>query len=120
MLANFDVIAIFPIYGQFGAIWKPDSWKTYILINNNLLSYKNWKQVKNLWQNFHTIALSKGTICQKMLIFSQKNADISKIKKALVLKSMFSESTVVCTNFQVSSNSPPPPKKSSKQAPKKL
>ena len=23
--ANFDVIVIFPIYGQFGAIWKPDS-----------------------------------------------------------------------------------------------
>ena len=25
MLANYDVIVIFPIYGQFGAIWKPDS-----------------------------------------------------------------------------------------------
>ena len=25
MLANCDVIAIFPIYGQFGAIQKPDS-----------------------------------------------------------------------------------------------
>ena len=25
MLANCDVIVIFPIYGQFGAIWKPDS-----------------------------------------------------------------------------------------------
>ena len=22
---SFDVIAIFPIYGQLGAIWKPDS-----------------------------------------------------------------------------------------------
>ena len=25
MLANCDVIVIFLIYGQFGAIWKPDS-----------------------------------------------------------------------------------------------
>ena len=42
---NCDVIAIFPIYGQFGAIWKPDSGrkvcKTYIFIKSNLLSYKN-------------------------------------------------------------------------------
>ena len=41
MLANYDVIVIFPIYGQFGAIWKPDSGrivcKTYIFINSNVL-----------------------------------------------------------------------------------
>ena len=46
MLGNCDVIAIFPIYSQFGAIRKPDSgrivYKTSI--NSNLLSYKNWKQ----------------------------------------------------------------------------
>ena len=45
MSANCDVIVIFPIYGQFGAVWKPDSGrivcKTYIFINSNLLSYKN-------------------------------------------------------------------------------
>ena len=45
MSENCDVIAIFPIYGQFGAIWKPDSsrivCKTYIFINSNLLAYKN-------------------------------------------------------------------------------
>ena len=37
-----DLIVIFPIYGQFGAIRKPDSGrivcKTYIFINSNLLS----------------------------------------------------------------------------------
>ena len=48
MPANCDVIVIFPIYGQFGAIRKPDSGhivcKPYIFINNNLLSYKKWKQ----------------------------------------------------------------------------
>ena len=48
MTANCDVIAIFPIYGQFRAIQKPDSGrtvcKTYIFIKSHLLSYKNWKQ----------------------------------------------------------------------------
>ena len=48
MSVNCDVIVIFPIYGQFGAIRKPDSGrivcKTYIFINSNLLSYKIWKQ----------------------------------------------------------------------------
>ena len=48
MSENCEVIAIFLIYGQFEAIWKPDSgrlvFKTYIFIYSNLLSYKNWKQ----------------------------------------------------------------------------
>ena len=42
---NSDVIVIFLIYIQFGAIRKPYSGcivcKTYIFINSNLLSYKN-------------------------------------------------------------------------------
>ena len=45
MPENCDVIVIFSIYDQFGAIWKPDSGrivcKTYTFINSNLLSYKN-------------------------------------------------------------------------------
>ena len=45
MLTNCDVIVIFPIYDQFGAISKPDSGcivcKTCIFINSNFLSYKN-------------------------------------------------------------------------------
>ena len=40
---NCDIIAIFSICGQFGAIWKSNSrrivCKTYIFINSNLLSY---------------------------------------------------------------------------------
>ena len=44
-LESFDVIVIFLIYSQFGAIWKPDpgrmNYKTYIFNNSNLLSYKN-------------------------------------------------------------------------------
>ena len=45
---NYDIIIIFPIYGQFGAMQKPDFgrivYKIYIFINSNLLSCKNWKQ----------------------------------------------------------------------------
>ena len=45
MSANCDIIVIFQIYGQFRAIWKPDSLcivcKTYIFINSNLLYYKH-------------------------------------------------------------------------------
>ena len=45
MLANCDVIVVFLIYGQFGAIQRLDSrrivCKTYIFINSNLLTYKN-------------------------------------------------------------------------------
>ena len=45
MSENCDVIVIFPIYGQFGAIRKPDYGcivsKTYFFINSNLLSYKS-------------------------------------------------------------------------------
>ena len=42
--ANCDIIVIFPIYGQFGAIRKLDFGrticKTYIFIKSNLLSNK--------------------------------------------------------------------------------
>ena len=45
MLVNCDFIVVFPIYGQFGAIRKPNSGRIvceiYIFINCNLLSYKN-------------------------------------------------------------------------------
>ena len=48
VLENHDVTIIFLSYGQSEAIWKPDSrpmaCKTYVSINSNILSYKNWKQ----------------------------------------------------------------------------
>ena len=44
MSKNCDVIAIFPIYAQFGAIWKPNFrrilCKSYVFINRNLLFYE--------------------------------------------------------------------------------
>ena len=45
MSPKCDVIVLFLIYGQSGAIRKPDSGrivcKTYIFINSNFVSYKN-------------------------------------------------------------------------------
>ena len=45
MMLCQQIVTIFPIYGQFGAIRKPDTGcivcKIYIFINSNLLSYKN-------------------------------------------------------------------------------
>ena len=48
MSTNCSAIVIFPIYGQFGAIQKPNSGRmvcnTFIFIQSKSLSYKNWKQ----------------------------------------------------------------------------
>ena len=45
MSENYDVIVIFWNFGQFGAIWRPDSryrvCKSYVFSNKNLLFYKN-------------------------------------------------------------------------------
>ena len=45
MSGNCDVIVIFRIFGQSGAVQRPDSGqrvcKSYVLSNSNLLSYKN-------------------------------------------------------------------------------
>ena len=76
MSKHCDVIIIFLVYDQFGAIRKPDSGfivcKTYVFIYNNLLSYKR----------SHTIALSKGTIFgQKKLIFCKKMLASAKLRR---------------------------------------
>ena len=51
MSENFDVITVFPIYGQFGAIQKPDSerivCKTYIFIKPFILQWLK-TELKNL------------------------------------------------------------------------
>ena len=47
MSENYDVIFIFPIYDQFGAIWKPNSgcivYKKNIFVESRLLDYKERK-----------------------------------------------------------------------------
>ena len=101
--ANCDVIVIFAIYGQFGEIRKLDSRRivctTYIFNNSNVSKLKT--ELKNLKHSFHNIALSKGTIFTKKC---KKNADISKIKEASVLKGIFSETThLFVPTYQISS-----------------
>ena len=70
MPANCDVIFIFPIYGQLGAIRKPDSGrivcKTYIfLLVVTFILQKLKTELKNLCHSCHTIVLNKGTIFAK-------------------------------------------------------
>ena len=69
MSENRDVIAIFLIFGQFGAIRKPDSGcivcKTYIFINSNFYLKKTENRTKKSLNSSHTIALNKGTILAK-------------------------------------------------------
>ena len=72
MLANSDVVVIFLIYGQFGAIRKADSGcivcKTYIFNNNQ----KGKTELKSLQHSSCTIALIKGTIFVQNADFLQK------------------------------------------------
>ena len=44
----------------------------------------------------NTIAFVKGTIFAKKHLFFVKNTDVSKIKRILVLKGIFSETAYVC------------------------
>ena len=101
MLENYDPIAVCLIYGQFGRMQKPDSgrivYKNYIFINKNLLSYKNSKQNWNTSDTALTLLLwVKVLFLSKNLFFCKKNAEISKIKRVLVLKAIFSETKYVC------------------------
>ena len=98
---NCDIIVIFPVYGQFGAIGTPDSGrivcKVYIFFNSNFVLYKNWKQNWKIKNAALTLLIwVKVLFCPKNADLLQKSAGISKIKKALVLKGIHSETTYVC------------------------
>ena len=102
MSANRDVIVIFQTYGKFGVIRKPDSrsmvCKTYIFNNSNFLSCKNWKQNWNIFNTALTLLLwVKVLFLPENADFLQKNTDISKIKRTLVLKGIFS---IFLTSFR--------------------
>ena len=68
--------------------------------------------------------MDKGTIfTKKIFFFWQKDADISKIKKTLVLKGIFSETTYVCIlTYQISSFNftPAPPQNGPLKSPPRL
>ena len=77
MSENCDVIVIFPIYGQFGAIRKPDSggivYKKYYFINSNLLSSKSSNRTKKYLIQLSSYCFDqKYYFCQKMLIFCKR------------------------------------------------
>ena len=66
---------------------------------------KSENRTKKSLNSAHTIALSKHTIFARNADFLQKNANISKIKKVPVLKSVFSDSTYMCVlMYQISSS----------------
>ena len=93
-LANCDVIAIFSIYGQSGAIWKLDSGrivcKTCIFINSNLFILQKLKtELKNLKHSSITIAVSKGTIFAKKCEFLQKILTSAKLSGSRYSKVYF-------------------------------
>ena len=77
-----DIIVYFSDYGQFAAI--------LYIINNNLLSYKTWKQKLKIFNiAFILLLWVKVVFLPKNADFFVKNVDISKIKEILVLKDTF-------------------------------
>ena len=103
MTTNCHVIDIFPIYGQFIAMRKPDSgrivYKIYIFIYySNLLSYKNWKQNYKVSKTALVLLLLVKVLFlpKKILIFCKRNTDISKIKGSWYLKVYFWNYKYVC------------------------
>ena len=83
MSENFNVIAIFPMFGQFGATWNPDSGcivcKTCIFIDSNLCNLnsnhsnlilrKRKTELKNLKHSSHTVAWVKVLFLPKNAVF---------------------------------------------------
>ena len=62
----------------------------WLSINDNLLSYKNWKQNEKISNTTLTL------LFRVKALFWPNNADISKIEGALMLKGIFSETTYEC------------------------
>ena len=100
ILENCDVIVIFPIYGQFAAIRKPDSGPTVSkLIFSLIITFYLSKTENRAKKSLIALAILlwvKVLFWPKNADFLQKNADISKIKKVLVIEGIFSETTDVC------------------------
>ena len=90
---NFLVILIFTIYDQFGAYRKPDFRCLVIFFNSNILPYNQRKTgLKNSSTTFTILFWVKVVL---LPFFLQENADISKIKKALMREAIFSETAYV-------------------------
>ena len=101
MSRNCDIIVIFLIYGIFRANRKPNSGcivcKTYVSINSNFWSYKNWKQnlkISNtaltilLWlkQGIMQMKSACGSQTLPLVIFEKK---VSFLPKIVFFKGIF-------------------------------
>ena len=106
MSTNCDVITFFAIYGQFGAIRKPDCGrmicKTYNSYQNCYQKISNTALILLLWV--------KVLLLLKNVDLLQKTVDIMKIKGVLPQKGIFSETTYLfvllhqISSFQHNSN----------------
>ena len=79
MSQNCEVVALFPIYGQFGAILKLDSrsivCKTYVFIMySTFYLTKNEKRSKKSLTQLSHYCFSKGTILAKKQFFLQNTS----------------------------------------------
>ena len=110
----------FPNYGQFGAIRKPDSrgipCRTYIFINSNLLSYKNWKQNKKISNTALTISTRIKVLLLKKMLTSAKlrgpwywNLYFLKPHICVYLHTKVEVSSVILTSFRLGANFISPP-----------
>ena len=106
---NCEVIAIFSIYGKFGATRKLDSkrivCKTYLFINGNLLSYKN-RTKKSLTQLSHycfdkgTILAGKADFLKKMQYKRYKKVYLLKLHMIVYLCAKFKVFSIILTSFR--------------------
>ena len=112
MSPNCDVIVIFPIFGQFGAYRKPDSGRivciTYIFINSNFLSHKNWKQNYKISCTALTLLLwvKVPFLPKKCWFFAKKMLASAKLKGSWYWKVYFLKLNMYVnlrTKLQVSS-----------------
>ena len=69
MSENCDVIVSFQIFGQFGAVPRPDSghWvsKSYVFSNSNLMSIKTENRTKKTLTQLSHYSLRKGIFLDK-------------------------------------------------------
>ena len=114
-----DIVVRLSTYDQFGAIWKLDSrhivCKTYIFINSNLFSYKNWNSSEQsltqllTLQKIVDISKIKGVLYQKLYFL--------KLHMSLYVHTKFQVSSLILTRFRQGVNLPHPP--TTKRNPKK-
>ena len=89
MSENLVVIAIFPIYSQFGAIRKSKSGRIVNLIFSLIVTFYNTKTENRTKKSLTLLLWVKVLFRPKNANFMKKNADISKTKRALALKTIF-------------------------------